>query len=78
MNELINLLFDISGVKKKIIVDNNRIRPKNSEVSELKCNYQKFNELTGWEPSYSLRNGLELTFEWFQKNNKSEDHDYQI
>lgn len=78
VNELINLLFDISGVEKRIIVENNRIRPKNSEVSKLKCNFQKFNELTSWEPNYTLRNGLELTFEWFQKNNKSEDHEYQI
>jgi NAD dependent epimerase/dehydratase len=47
------------------ITDQDRLRPKNSEVYRLCCDNTKLRSLTGFEPKYSLRKGLEETIQWF-------------
>ena len=53
--------------KIKVILDRERIRPKNSEVMRLLGSNKKITELTGWRPKYSLDRGLEETIKWFRK-----------
>ncbi|MFU0781510.1 MAG: NAD-dependent dehydratase [Thermoanaerobacterium thermosaccharolyticum] len=40
-----------------------------SEIIKLKCNYKKAKELLGWEPKYSLEEGIKETEEWIKSNN---------
>lgn len=49
----------------KLIKDQNRIRPENSEVHRLWCDNSLINELTGFKPSYTFEQGLRDTTEWF-------------
>ena len=42
-----------------------RIRPENSEVHRLWCDNTLIRKLTGFEPKYTLEEGLRLTIEWF-------------
>ena len=51
----------------KFIIDEQRIRPEKSEVLRLWCDNRKINDLTGFEPKYSIRKGLEKTVDWFKK-----------
>jgi NAD dependent epimerase/dehydratase len=44
-----------------------RIRPENSEVHRLWCDNTLIRKLTGFEPKYTLEEGLRLTIEWFTK-----------
>jgi nucleoside-diphosphate-sugar epimerase len=37
-----------------------------SEIMKLKCNYYKANKLLGWEPKYSLKDGIEETENWIK------------
>jgi nucleoside-diphosphate-sugar epimerase len=37
-----------------------------SEIIKLKCNYKKAKELLGWEPKYSLEEGIKETEEWIK------------
>ncbi|MCL2247781.1 MAG: NAD-dependent 4,6-dehydratase LegB [Oscillospiraceae bacterium] len=46
-------------------VDNQRIRPANSEVHRLWCDNAKINELTGFVPEISIEEGLAKTIDWF-------------
>ena len=49
----------------KLITDKQRIRPENSEVFRLCIDNSSIKTLTGFEPKYSIREGLEKTVEWF-------------
>jgi len=63
---LANLLIKVAGVKAKIILEDQRMRPKESEVEKLVCNNNLMKKLTGWAPEISLEEGLSRTVEWFR------------
>jgi nucleoside-diphosphate-sugar epimerase len=50
----------------KFITDEQRLRPKDSEVFRLKGDNTWIKELTGWQPDYSLEQGLQETIAWFK------------
>lgn len=52
----------------KIICDEQRLRPKKSEVDRLLGSNGKIKQLTSWRPKYSLVQGLGETIEWISRN----------
>ena len=68
MGEVAQTIFDLVGRDIKIITDQERIRPENSEVNRLLADNTKIKELTGWAPQYSLKDGLAETIKWIEKN----------
>lgn len=52
----------------KIINDELRIRPENSEVNRLLGSNEKIKRLTNWEPQYTFEQGLAETIEFFKHN----------
>ena len=67
IKDTLDLIKDIMQSDVRFITDEQRIRPENSEVFRLWCDNTKIRELTGFEPKYSIREGLEKTVEWFTK-----------
>ena len=65
IKELFALIKDIMHSDANLMVDEQRLRPEHSEVFRLRCDNTKIKELTGYEPQYPLREGLEKTVEWF-------------
>lgn len=65
IKELFALIKDIMHSDAKLVTDEQRLRPENSEVFRLRCDNTKIKELTGYKPQYPLREGLEKTVEWF-------------
>ena len=69
IGELAELIADVMGVKVVVRCDEERLRPKNSEVERLWADNRKAKELFGWEPKYAgregLRRGLKETVRWF-------------
>jgi dTDP-glucose 4,6-dehydratase len=63
-----NKLINIINPNAKIIIDNNRVRPKNSEVDRLLGDNKKIISLTGWSPKYDLDEGLLETIDFIKKN----------
>ncbi len=49
----------------ELVIDDQRIRPKKSEVNRLWCDNTLIKELTDFEPRYDFRTGLGETIEWF-------------
>ena len=47
--------------------DEARIRPAGSEVFRLCGDNSKIRELTGWQPAYTLEEGLRETIDWFTR-----------
>ncbi|UYZ37774.1 NAD-dependent 4,6-dehydratase LegB [Clostridium beijerinckii] len=75
--ELINQL----NPKAKIICEEERIRPKNSEVNRLLGSNEKLKKLTQWSEEYTFEEGIKETIEWFKikKNlNKYKTNIYNI
>ncbi len=67
---VLELIAKLMNSDVKFIEDEQRIRPKNSEVFRLLGDNKLLNSLIGYTPSYSLENGLIETIDWF-KNSKN-------
>ncbi len=65
VRDVLKLISEIMGEKVDFIEDQQRVRPQNSEVFRLWGDNTKIRSLTGFEPSYSIRDGLKETIEWF-------------
>ena len=50
----------------KIVSEDLRIRPQNSEVERLLGSNEKLKEITRWIPETDIDRGLELTIDWFK------------
>ncbi len=66
VSDTLDLIKDIMKSDVIFIKDEERIRPDKSEVLRLWCDNTKIKELTGFEPNYSIREGLKKTIKWFQ------------
>lgn len=60
-----DLIKKIMGSDVHFTIDPQRIRPEKSEVQRLWCDNTKINGLTGFEPAFSLEEGLTKTIHWF-------------
>jgi dTDP-glucose 4,6-dehydratase len=62
----------------RIIQDEMRLRPENSEVDRLLGSNAKIRALTGWSPQYDLQRGIAETIEWFRKTENLERYKSNI
>ena len=69
IKDLALLIAELMGCSPKIVLGNDRLRPKASEVDRLLSNNQKMKKCFGWQPKHlgaaGLKAGLEQTIEWF-------------
>lgn len=78
IGDLAQKLIDIINPNAKIISDNQRARPKNSEVFRLLGSNEKIKSLTDWTPSYNLDEGLKQTIEWFKQPENLSQYKHEI
>ena len=67
IGEVAHMVLSMCGGQKHIVTASERLRPSKSEVLELLCNNAKAKTLLGWEPRYTLWQGLEKTLEHIQR-----------
>jgi nucleoside-diphosphate-sugar epimerase len=67
VRELAEKLIKLTGTNSEIVFDDNRVRPEKSEVFRLFGSREKLNAFTGWQPLFSLDDGLKETISWFSK-----------
>ncbi len=70
IGELAQVVIQIVNPEISIISDDERIRPPKSEVMELICDNSKAKSLLGWQPEFSLREGLEKSIEFVKSHLK--------
>ncbi|MFH2058522.1 MAG: NAD-dependent 4,6-dehydratase LegB [Pseudomonadota bacterium] len=63
----LNIIKKIMKSDVNFIIEEQRIRPKTSEVFRLWCDNSKIKTLTGYEPLYPIEKGLEKTIQWFMR-----------
>ncbi|MEM4270733.1 MAG: GDP-mannose 4,6-dehydratase, partial [Candidatus Pacearchaeota archaeon] len=64
ISDILNKLISFSTKKIKIKVDKKLLRP--IDVSELRCDFGKFNRLTGWKPEIPLKKSLKDTLDYWR------------
>ena len=65
MKDTMDLIKDIMNADVHFITDHQRLRPQKSEVHRLWGDNTLIKTLTGFEPNYPIREGLEETCNWF-------------
>jgi len=78
MEDTLKLISNIMNIPVTFITENERIRPKNSEVFRLWGDNTLIKELTGFNPKYNIRSGLEETCKWFLDKKNLEKYKTQI
>ena len=69
VQEIIDTVSKILDKKNlKIVTDESRIRPGQSEVEALRGDYSKLKRMTGWQPKYTHEEGLKLTIDWLSEH----------
>jgi len=64
VGDTLNLIKELMGSNVKFVIDDQRIRPENSEVFRLWCDNSKIEKLTGFKPLIDFREGLQRTINW--------------
>ncbi len=67
IRQLTILISKILGVKADIEVDAKRIRGNQSEVLHLLSENSRAAKILGWQPAYTLEDGLRITIEWIKE-----------
>ncbi|TDD98411.1 GDP-mannose 4,6-dehydratase [Flavobacterium cellulosilyticum] len=78
IGEIVNLIQEIVGTNKTVIVDSERVRPEKSEVFKLICDNRKAKEILNWEPKVTLTEGLIQSIDFIQKNSSSFNSDKYV
>ena len=66
--QIVELLSEIAKRDIEIITEEDRMRPKKSEVNRLLADNRKIKKMTNWESAIPFRDGLTSTFHWIEKN----------
>lgn len=65
MEQTLRTIASLMETDVKWVTDPARLRPSKSEVRRLLGSAGKLRALTGWEPRYTLEQGLRKTIDWF-------------
>ena len=63
--DTLNIIKELMNSDVEFIIDEQRIRPHNSEVFRLWCDNTKIEKLTGFKPQVDIQEGLQRTIDWF-------------
>ena len=67
IGDTFNLIKELMSSDVTLVNDEQRKRPKKSEVFRLWCDNKKIKELTSYEPKVDIQNGLKKTINWITK-----------
>lgn len=67
VGDTLNLIRELMDSDVEFVTDAQRLRPGKSEVFRLWCDNTKIRELTGFEPAFGIREGLQATIDWFTR-----------
>lgn len=79
IGQMVGMILKLAGKPNlPIEQDPQRIRPSKSEVLRLVSDNSKARTLCGWQPKYSLEEGLKETIDWIRKNLKKYRSDQYV
>lgn len=67
VGDTLNIIRELMRSDVEFMTEQQRFRPGKSEVFRLWCDNSKIRGLTGFEPTYDIRMGLQETIDWFTR-----------
>lgn len=67
VGDTLALIRELMGSNVEFLSDTRRLRPEKSEVFRLWGDNTLIRDLTGFEPAYDIRRGLQATIDWFTR-----------
>jgi NAD dependent epimerase/dehydratase len=67
VGDTLNIIRELMRSDVEFLPEQQRFRPGKSEVFRLWCDNSKIRGLTGFEPIYDIRMGLQETIDWFTR-----------
>lgn len=68
INDLARKIIQKVGAQVKVELDPQRLRPKDSEVLQLRSDNSKAQQMIHWQPEIALDKGLDLTIAWLKSH----------
>jgi nucleoside-diphosphate-sugar epimerase len=68
VEDLINIIMELTGKQFEIVVDQARLRPPSSEVRKLVASTAALTELIGWGTRIPMDTGLGLVMDWLREH----------
>jgi NAD dependent epimerase/dehydratase len=68
ISDTLKLIKELMSSDVAFINDQQRIRPKKSEVYRLWCDNKKINKLVGYKPQTNIQDGLKKTIDWITQS----------
>jgi dTDP-glucose 4,6-dehydratase len=79
IGDLAQKIIQLVGRDCRVVLDEQRLRPKRSEVRRLVADNRKAKELLGWQPTHSLDEGLTKTIGWISSHlHRYRPGEYQV
>ncbi len=78
IGELAQTIIDAINPSARVLSDDIRLRPENSEVERLLGSNEKMMRLTGWKPATSLKQGIRDTIAWFRQEENIRRYKWDI
>lgn len=78
IGQLAREIIDQINPEARIVSEDIRLRPENSEVERLLGSNEKICRLTGWQPRYTLKQGIRETIDWFRDEENSRRYKWNI
>jgi NAD dependent epimerase/dehydratase len=78
IGQLAREIIDQINPAARIISENIRIRPEKSEVERLLGSNEKIRKLTGWQPAFTLKQGIQETIEWFRNEDNLRRYKWDV
>jgi len=78
MADTLNLIKEIMQSDVQFVTDEQRLRPKDSEVFRLWGDNSLITTLTDWWPEYTIKKSLEETVNWFLKGVNLKEYKSEI
>lgn len=81
VGDTLSLIRELMNSDVEFVTDDQRLRPGKSEVFRLWCDNSKIRSLTGFQPEFGIREGLQATIDWFTRPEnlaKYKSHIYNV
>jgi dTDP-glucose 4,6-dehydratase len=68
VGQVVDAIGDVVGRRLDVVVDEARLRPRDSEVERLVADVSRARDVLGWEPATAFADGLRETVSWFERS----------
>jgi len=73
VRDMVKAVANAIGKELTVEVEENRVRPENSEIVKLIADSSRAQKLFGWRSATSFESGLQQTIDWFSARTQSPD-----